>query len=118
MSGVTVRAKVDLERLRPPPQPMSKYKPPSRLARLLALAHVLERLVEEGELEDYAEAARRLGVSRARVAQVIGLLSLSPRLAERIIAGELVTSERKVRAALREPSWQAQEAAWRDLSRE
>ena len=52
-------------------------KPPSRIARMLALAHKIERAIESGELRDYADAARRLGVNRARVSQLANLLLLT-----------------------------------------
>jgi len=78
----------------------------------------LESAVGEGELRAYAEAARRLGVSRARVAQVLGLLSLSARLQERILSGELVISERRLRPALSELCWKAQEEVVEERSRE
>ena len=45
----------------PPP------KPPSRAARMLALAHLIERSIESGRLADYATAARQLGITRSRV---------------------------------------------------
>ncbi len=36
------------------------YPAPSRAARMLALAYLVERLIERGMIKDYAEAARRL----------------------------------------------------------
>lgn len=51
-------------------------KPPSRRARQLALAYAIDRAIESGELRDYADAARRLGVSRARISQIVGLLGM------------------------------------------
>ena len=43
---------------------------------MLALAHYVERLVEEGAVRSYADAARQLGVSRARMSQILNLLNL------------------------------------------
>ena len=80
----------------------------SRTARQLALAHHIERLVDRGDLTHFAEAARLLGVSRARVAQVTGLLSLSARLQEAIFLGELCASERTLRRVVQEPIWDRQ----------
>ena len=85
--------------------------PPTRLARQLALAHFIERRVESGEVGSYAEAARRLGVTKARMAQVIGLLNLSARTQDRILTGELLASERAQRTAGQDPCWQVQEEA-------
>ncbi len=79
--------------------------PPTRLARQLALAHLIERLVESVELESYAAAARKLGISRARMSQVMNLLTLSPGIQEAILAGRIKASERELRRVLRENIW-------------
>ena len=81
-----------------------------RIARMLALAHHLERLVERGELKDYAEGARTLGLTRARMNQIASLLNLSPRVQEAILSGRVHTSERKLRAVIRMPNWTEQAA--------
>ena len=44
-------------------------EPVPRIARLLALAWKWEGMVRRGEVKGYAEIARRIGLSRARVAQ-------------------------------------------------
>ncbi len=121
MSELSVRTRVALpvrRKKREDSLTRTTRKAPSRIARLLALAYHLERQVEEGELSDCAEAARRLGISRARVAQVLGLLSLSARIQERILSGELVTSERRLRPALKELCWKAQEEVVEERNRE
>jgi hypothetical protein len=46
-----------------------------RVSRLLALAHRLDRLLRAGVVKDYAEAARLGHVTRARISQVMSLLS-------------------------------------------
>ena len=43
----------------------------SRAARRLALAYFIERAIDSGLMTDYADAARRLGVTRARLTQVM-----------------------------------------------
>lgn len=53
----------------PTPSPVA-----SRAAMRLALAYYVERCVENGCLESYAEAARRLGITRARMTQVMDML--------------------------------------------
>ena len=68
----------------------------TRLARQLALAYEIDRLVEDGALT-YAEAARRLGVSRARISQIANLRWLPVRFQERIQAGEIDGTERDLR---------------------
>ena len=61
---------------------------PTRAARMLALAYLIERRIEEGTLRDYADAACRLGVTRARVAQIMDLRGLPAAVQERIVIGE------------------------------
>jgi hypothetical protein len=56
-----------------------------RVARLLALAHRLERLVRTGVVKDYAEAARLGHVTRARISQVMSLLYLAPDIQEQVL---------------------------------
>ena len=55
-------------------------RPVSRAARLLALAHHVERLVDDGQVESYAVVARKLGLTRARMTQILALTGLSPRV--------------------------------------
>ncbi len=69
----------------------------SRAARMLALAHYVERLVEQGTVASYADAARQLGVSRARMSQILNLLNLPPRVQEGLLLGDLHLSERQAR---------------------
>ena len=111
MSGVTVKYTVDFGRrqdeARELPVPTDV---PTRLARQLALAHHVERLVEDGTLRDYAEAARILGVTRARMTQIVNLLALSPALQERVFDGTLRASERQLRRVVGEVEWLAQES--------
>ena len=85
-----------------------KSTPPpvtSRLARLLALAHHV------GSLDiSYAKAARQLGITRARMSQIMALLNLSPKIQEAILTGEAPgLTERRCRAMRGEVEWVAQE---------
>jgi hypothetical protein len=75
---------------------------------MLALAHHVEILVEEGRLPDYAAAARILRITRARMTQVMNLLLLAPEIQERLLLGTLSAPERRLRIALRSADWEAQ----------
>ena len=81
---------------------------PSRAARMLALAHHVEQLIEAGKLSGYSEAAQALGLTRARVTQVMNLLLLAPEIQEQILTVELRASERSLRRVVREPAWEGQ----------
>ena len=56
-----------------------------RLARLLALAHRCETLLQAGVVKDYATLARLGHVSRARICQIVSLLQLAPDIQEEIL---------------------------------
>lgn len=82
---------------------------PDRTARLLALAHHVERLIEDGLLKDYSDAARRFGLSRARVTQIANLTALSPVLQEAILTERIAIAERNLRSVLQHAMWEVQE---------
>jgi hypothetical protein len=89
-----------------------------RVARLLALAHRFERLIETGVAADYADLARLGYVSRARVSQIMNLLSLAPCIQEAILCWPTVTkgkdpvTERGLRAVVAELDWRKQRNIW------
>jgi hypothetical protein len=56
-----------------------------RVARVLALAHHWQGLIRSGVVRDQADLARLVGVSRARVTQVMSLLWLAPDIQEDIL---------------------------------
>ncbi len=56
-----------------------------RVARMLALAHHWRGLIRDGVVKDQAALARLVGVSRARVTQVMDLLYLAPDIQEEIL---------------------------------
>ncbi len=92
-----------------------------RVARLLALAHRIDGMVRAGELDDLADAARRLGLTRARVSQITNLLLLSPEIQAEIldlppvVNGRDPISERQLRGVVAESDWNRQLARWREI---
>lgn len=58
---------------------------PARVAIKLALAHQIQRLIDRGEIRNQAEAARRLGVTRARLTQIMDLTLLAPDVQEEVL---------------------------------
>ena len=82
--------------------------PVSRITRMLALAHHIERLVEGGELQSVAAASRALGLTRARLTQVMKLLLLAPEIQGQVLLGSLDWTERRLRQVVRESSWRRQ----------
>ncbi len=84
---------------------------------MLALAHYVEQLVEVGELTGYAEAARILGLTRARLTQVMKLLRLAPNIQEWMLdpraSHAVPVAERALRRVLTNPAWEQQRAILR-----
>ena len=99
--------------------PTRRY--PARVARQLALAHALRRRLDRGEFADFADMARQLGFTRARVTQLMDLLLLAPEVQEEILFLELPPgaqplSERGLREALLGTiDWQEQRRRWEGL---
>lgn len=82
-----------------------KPRPPSRVARLLALGHWIEDAVTDGRIESYAAVARRLGMSERRVAQIVDLTLLAPRIQEDLLLGRVRCTAREVERLMRGPRW-------------
>ncbi len=89
-----------------------------RVARLLALAHAIDAKIQSGELKDMAHAAKVMGLTRARVTQVMNLLLLAPAIQEQILAmppvkkGRDPVSERSLRKIVVEAAWERQTELW------
>jgi hypothetical protein len=95
-----------------PDGPVSR---PARVAVTLALAHKIRQGILTGEIKDQAEAARRLGLTRARLSQVLDLTNLAPDLQEEILfleatGGREPLRERSLRGAVRIMAWGRQRA--------
>lgn len=98
--------------------PLERSRRPARVAVTLALAHTIQHAIDRGEIRDQAEAARRLGVTRARLSQILDLMRLAPNLQEEILSleasdGGVPLSERALRNVLRAVSWLDQRSAYR-----
>jgi hypothetical protein len=91
---------------------------PARVAQLLALAHHIEAAIARGDYADRADAARKLGVTRARITQILDLTLLAPDIQEAVLFLEAVggrepVTERGLRATVKAEAWGEQRAAWR-----
>jgi hypothetical protein len=93
------------------PEPRGKLKPPRRpktprVVQLLKMAMEWQRQLDAGEIETQAAIARREGITRARVAQIMALLRLAPEIQEHILdmpemVGRPGISERALRPIVR-----------------
>lgn len=94
-----------------------------RVARLLALAQLFDELVRTGVANDYADLARLGHVTRARVTQIMNLLSLAPDIQEAILRWPAVTSgkdpisERGIRSVVAQLEWRMQRTLYDMLLR-
>jgi hypothetical protein len=92
---------------------------PSRAAQMLALAHEFQRLIDDGEVADRATLADQVGLTRARMTQILDLLLLAPNLQEDILfsggaRGDGQVAERQLRTIVAKPIWAVQRRAWKD----
>ncbi len=94
-----------------------------RITRLMALAIRLETLVFEGKVKDYAELARVGHVTRARISQILSLVSLAPDIQEEILFlppitnGRAAVIERDLRPIVQHIDWRRQRELWRELKK-
>jgi hypothetical protein len=80
-----------------------------RVARVLALAHHWQGLIRSGAVRDQADLARLVGVSRARVTQIMSLLWLAPHIQEAVLTGMIcATGEQALRKAASQRLWSKQ----------
>ena len=61
-----------------PPVVHEPVRRPARVAIALALAHKIEDAIHRGVVRDRAEVARRLGLTRAKITQLLDLTLLAP----------------------------------------
>jgi len=89
-----------------------------RIARLMALAIRLEGLIRAQTLPDYASVARRGRVTRARMTQIMKLLSLAPDLQEQILflPPSSRLNERNLRPIVSRIDWHEQRRLYRELT--
>lgn len=85
-----------------------------RIVRLLAFAHKVEADIRAGVYDDLADAARKLGLTRARVTQIANLTLLAPAIQEEILAmpattrGRETVMERTLRPIVARSVWERQ----------
>ena len=120
LAAATIPVEATQSAATPEPQsvcPVSAVPAPPRVPKvvlLLVLGHHFELLVREGILKDYAEIARRTGLTRARVTQICDLTLLAPEIQEKVLFVDghsddcRLYSERSCREILRVPGWSKQ----------
>ena len=125
---VTIRRRVRFRVAQPKQAPCQQNVQPEetrgripRVARLMALAIRLERLIAEGRVPNYTALARLAHVSRARITQITNLTLLAPDIQEAILflppvhQGPDTIIERDLRPIAGEPDWTRQRRRWAAL---
>jgi hypothetical protein len=69
-------------------EPSHGHRPVASAVRSIVLAYQIEQAVRDGRARDYADIAKRIGVTRARVSQIMGLLRLPPAILETLLLAD------------------------------
>jgi hypothetical protein len=107
--------------LREGPKPTRPRGRIPRVARLLALAHHFQELLDTGAVETQVELAELAKLTPARVTQIMNLLGLAPNIQEEIFFLPPVTeglpsvTERDLREVLKTAVWSEQRERWAAL---
>ncbi len=126
--GMTVTRAIHFSRARAGRKVMNSGKAPTpeaplpssipRVSRLMALAIRFEKLVQAGEVRDYAELARLGHVTRARMTQIMNFLNLAPDIQEELLflprteRGRDPIREHHIRPIAAVPDWRKQRQMW------
>ncbi len=92
-----------------------------RIARLMAVAIRLERLLRTGEVTDIMELARLGHVTQPRMSQILSLTLLAPDIQEdllflpRVTAGKPTIHEKLLRPIAAQIDWGEQRQMWHSL---
>ena len=92
-----------------------------RVSRLMALAIRFDQMIRDGVVSDQAELARLGHVTRARLSQIMNLLSLAPDIQEQILflpateRGCDAITEKQIRPIAGVPDWRKQRRMWGKL---
>ncbi len=92
-----------------------------RVSRLMALAIRFDQLIRDGVVADQADLARLGHVTRARLTQIMNLLSLAPDIQEAILylpateRGRESIAERDLRPIAALADWRIQRVLWQNV---
>jgi hypothetical protein len=91
-----------------------------RVTRLMALAIKFDGMLARGEVKDFADLARLGYVTRARITQIMNLLTLAPDLQEALLSLPRTTTghdpirEQSLRPITAIPHWNRQRKMWEE----
>ncbi len=97
-------------------EPSHDVRPIAPVVRSIVLAFQIEQVVRDGRARNYAEVAKQLGMTRARVSQVLRLLSLPPAILDTLLLADRERyprlTERQLRPLIADSSSIGQLEAW------
>lgn len=98
-------------------RPWDLSRRPAKVARVLALAHHIQSAIDRGIVADRATVARQLGLTRARITQLLDLTLLAPDIQEVVLGLEAVDGvepmfEGVLRRVVRSVEWGRQREIW------
>lgn len=107
---------------KPPVKNTEPVRRPAHVARMVALAHHLQAAIDRGVVADRAAVARKLGLTRGRITQLLDLTLLAPDLALQVLELEAVDgaeplAERELRKVIRAGCWAQQRKSWAGVRR-
>ncbi|MDP1560085.1 MAG: hypothetical protein Q8M16_01690 [Pirellulaceae bacterium] len=129
---ITVTRKIQLSRTTnsrrriAPAQDPETLKPKGRIpriARLMALAIRLERMLRAGDIPDLTELARIANVTQPRMSQILNLNMLAPEIQEELLFlppvenGKPALHEKMLRPISSQVDWSIQRQLWREITR-
>ena len=95
-----------------------------RVTRLMALAIKFDGMIARGEVKDFADLARLGYVTRARISQIMNLLTLAPDIQEALLSLPRTTTgrdpirEHNLRPIIATPYWTRQRKMWEAMKTE
>ncbi|WP_437761215.1 hypothetical protein WMF27_05970 [Sorangium sp. So ce281] len=98
----------------PLPPEAEPVRRPAKVARMLALVHHLQDAIDRGLVVDRAAVARKLGLTRARVRQLLDLPLLAPDLQDDVLALNAVNGAEPTAERTSGPSRTREHAPSRD----
>ena len=88
-------------------EPSNEQPTVAPVVQCIVLAYQIEHAIREGRARDYADVAKQIGMTRARVSQITRLLQLPPAHLERLLLDDSLSgsklTERQLRPIARDP---------------
>lgn len=69
-------------------EPSPQTRPIAPVLRSIVLAFQIEQAVRDGRARDYADVAKQIGMTRARVSQILRLLHLPPAILDTLLLAD------------------------------